>query len=544
LTENIPPENIIALNELALRDPQGALDRLREYQSRFAQDPAFRLNSGGLLIDIGMDLARTDLVTEGIGILETFLEQPGHDRPDLFYNLANGYSALYNVERLVKGQDFYSDFDPDSTSLVQAKHYYRSALNQIDQLPRDLRTQLWVNYGNCLSNLGRAAEAISAYDQALWLCANHPMANGNLGVELSHFARIADHPILLLDAREKLERALSVENFEAYGGTRARAHFERARQQIDEALAQVELSQDAQTGSPPTCASEYEERYAEFCARHQLFLNFCLRCRRCERYARDSLSFSLVTDLDDNTSFIRLSRVINEIKERYAFARLLLFQSLHPLMDTIPIDDRTTYVDNLDYAVYGIRVASLKVAFESAYNVLDKMAHFINDYLRLGIAPGPRLTFTTNGRIWRKRKGGPLRLEVLETRNWHLFGLYDLARDLEVSYERPEQDGYRGKLRRTRNTLTHEYLVPHVEGIGWEVDADGPEQHLYYRELVQQTISLLQLVRAAIIYLMAFIDLEERKCRGVSEGLVAPMYTTRYDAALFTPALDDLMRFG
>lgn len=31
-------------------------------------------------------------------------------------------------------------------------------------------------------------------------------------------------------------------------------------------------------------------------------------------------------------------------------------------------------------AVYGIRVAKLKLAYESAYSILDKLALFLNDY--------------------------------------------------------------------------------------------------------------------------------------------------------------------
>jgi len=532
----ISPEKLSVLSELVVRKPQEALTLLRQYEREFEGDLNLALNRGGVLVDIGANLNRTDLVQEGIKVIEGILDQLDDERPGLFYNLANGHSELANLERRQKGEEYR--FDPDVTPLVRAKYCYRQSLAGKEQLSIDLRAQLWVNYGNCLSSLGRAVEAISAYDRALQLSPEHPMAKGNLGIELHHFARIAEHAVFLLDARGMLTEALSHERLENFS-TRARHHFQSTRHRIDQMLSKLGIDPNAQIGyETPVFSSEYQRAYVEFCARYQLFLNFCLRCRRCDRYAKDSLTFSLITDIDDKTSFIRLTRVTNEIKERFAFARLLLFQSLHPILDTVPFDETTNYVDNLDYAVYGVRVASLKLAFEGAYNILDKIAHFVNDYLELGIKPGPKLTFTTNGWVWHEKGGAVLRHEMLELSNWYLFGLYDLARDLDIDQRRPERDGHWGRLRRIRNALTHEYLIPHVEGMHWAIEADGPASHLYHRDLVEQTISLLQLVRAAIIYLIAFIDQEERKKRQASNDFIAPTSVNRYDAALFTPALD------
>lgn len=535
--EHMSVEELLAWKDLAKDKPQEALGLLREYQGRFGQDPNFTHNLGGLLIDLGADLNRRDLVEEGVQQIEEILGQTD-ENTTLLYNLANGYSELSRLERRQQGADYV--FDPDNTPLFSAKHHYREALSLAPPANRDFHARHWINYGNCLSGLGRAVEAMSAYNQALRLSPDHPMAQGNLGVEIQHFARIADHPIFLLDARDLLDQALSSEQLEKYGGLRVRRYFDQIRQNTATMLSELGLEQDVQRedGVVPF-SSDYEREYVEFCARHQLYLNFCLDCRRCEKYARDSLTFSLITAIDDDRSFVRLSRVINEIKERYAFARFLLLQSTNPILDTIPFDSRTSYVDNLDYAVYGTRVASLKLAFESAYNILDKIAHFINDYLDLGVAPGPGVAFATNGRIWRSRGSNSLRQEIVETENWRLFGLYDLARDLDIDHRDSANDGYWGKLRRTRNSLTHEYLILHVEGTDWPREADGAHLHLHYVDFAEQTIHLLQLVRAAIIYLVAFIDEEERKKHRSSAGFVASMTVRRYDATLFMPALDN-----
>jgi len=533
----ISKQRLAALNRLVGDDPQRALGLLREYDEKYATDSDFRSNSGGFLIDIGDRLGQCPLVVEGITRMKTLLDQVGHDDPRMLYNLANGYSALYKLSLRSKGDDWR--FDPDNTPLLDAKHYYLSALENSDQLSRTLLAQLWVNYGNCLSGLGRAVEAISAYDRALQTVPDHPMAKGNLAMELQYFAEIAQNPVFLLDAVEMLEEVLSKGSLGEYAGADARLAFQETRDRIATHISKLGINADARRAQKPTSVpSGYVAEYVQFCARHQLFLNFCLSCRRCERYAEDSLAFSLMTDLDDRTSFTRLARVINEIKEAFAFARFLLFQALHPSLNTVPLDNMTTYIDNLDYAVYGIRIASLKLAFGGAYNILDKAAHFLNDYLQLGVQSGSKLTFTTNGRIWRRNHDDFLRPELMDLENQHLLGLYDLARDLDIDHTEPENDGYCGRLRRTRNALTHQYLIPHIEGIRWATEADDESLHLSYGDLVDQTVELLQLVRAAVVYLIAFIDLQERRKHQASEGLIAPMYVTRYKPELFSHGLD------
>jgi hypothetical protein len=44
-------------------------------------------------------------------------------------------------------------------------------------------------------------------------------------------------------------------------------------------------------------------------------------------------------------------------------------------------------------------------------------------------------------------------------------------------------------------------------------------------------------VKAAVIYLIAFIDQEESKKRASDSGLLAPFLVTEYDARLFGAAL-------
>lgn len=535
--KKITQEQLEKLNSLSMTNAQDALELLREYDEKFSGDTNFRLISGGILIDIGSDLLQIDMVKEGITRLEVAEKHRKINESTILNNLANGYLALHNLYRQIDGESF--EYDPDDTPLLRAKEFYRKTILKSDRLNLDLRAQLWVNYGNCLSGLGRSVEALSAYDQALRFVPNHPMAKGNLAMELFYFARITSHSIFILDANEMLEEVLSENILQKYASVETKRSFEETRDKIANNITQLGLEQTKQPEQAQIdLPTGFTRDYVEFCAKYQLFLNLCHSCRRCNRCAEDNVTLSLITDPDDKITFTRLSRVVNEIKEHYAFARLLLFQALYPIVDTVPIDSLTGYVDNLDYAVYGTRVASLKLAYQSAYNVLDKVTHFLNDYLEIGLKPGPSITFTTDGKIWRKKKNECLRGELKSKLNYHLFGLYDIARDLDINHKNPKNDGYWGHLRRTRNFLTHEYLILHSERIHWATDADRECLHLPYTEFVDQALDLFKLVRSIVIYLIAFIDLEERKKHDKSEGLVVPSFAPQYDATLFSSGLD------
>jgi hypothetical protein len=216
-----------------------------------------------------------------------------------------------------------------------------------------------------------------------------------------------------------------------------------------------------------------------------------------------------------------LARVINESKETFAVARLLAFEAQSPPYSAVPYDSMTRYIDNLDYAVYGIRVGKLKLAFEQVYNVLDKLAFFINDYLGLGVAENA-VNFESILLVPKPRTVLPA-VEALGNR--HLYALLDISLDLS-------KGGYLEHLKQTRNLLTHRYLVPHVEGSRFEAEVDGPEYHLRYQELENRVIAMLQLTKNAVVYLIAFIQREEDKHQRDSSKKTMPMYYQAYDPSL------------
>lgn len=233
----------------------------------------------------------------------------------------------------------------------------------------------------------------------------------------------------------------------------------------------------------------------------------------------------MVTDIRDNATYPRLARVANEIKECYATARMLLFEACSPPPEIDMYEGMTRYADNLDYAVYGIQPGKLKAAFQGGFNVLDKMSLFLNDYLKLGLDPRG-VSFST---IWAKGKGNMLRTPIAEKHSLSLFALYDVSQDFGLH-------GYYSRLRDIRNRLAHRYLVPHMEGVAhWELDADEAGYHVEYDEFAKRTIELLQIVRCAIIYLIAFLEVEFRKARSARKGIVAPLHVPRFRSFRIRP---------
>ncbi len=513
-------QELRALEALVSNDPRKALETLRHYENEYPGDVNLVANRGGLLINIGTALQDRSVVERGIASLEELRESDTYDfGARLYYHLANGYSVIHDLERKEAGTDF--KFEPDETPLLNAKKNYLLAISQKQQLDPYVQAQLRVNYGNCLSGLGRTLEAVAQYDAAIHDYPEHRMAWGNLGIAVEYLARLSRHVPLLHDAAHFLKKALQIDEPIRVGEDLAVVDFRHALLQVEARLANrkhTHISTTDDGGPSPSTRS-----YRRFCEQHLLFLNLNLNhCQQVHPW-RDCFGFSLVTPLHDDTTFPRVARALNEIKERFAAARLLLFEACSEHWASEEIDSLTEYVDCLDYAVYGVRVAKLKMAFEAAYNVLDKVALLLNRYLKLRNNE-KGIDFR---HVLRRAEGAHER--ILELQNPHLFGLYDLGRDLQ-------KDEGLHHFTDLRNRSTHRYLVPHVETLRWPEDEREQGYHIDYGAFFERTLELMRLVRSAVVYLILFIDTEERKKKKRLEGTIAPMPFCRFTPYPYGPS--------
>ena len=107
----------------------------------------------------------------------------------------------------------------------------------------------------------------------------------------------------------------------------------------------------------------------------------------------------------------------------------------------------------------------------------------------------------------KSKKDDFLKPEIIQCDNIHLYALYDIARDLLK-----EKDNHLHYFKEMRDNLTHIYLVPHsFQDSEWYAASDNQKCHIGYRDFFDHTVTLMQIVRAAVIYLVAFIDEKERK---------------------------------
>jgi hypothetical protein len=288
------------------------------------------------------------------------------------------------------------------------------------------------------------------------------------------------------------------------GGIYAKYRIDTELKNIESLIGKEALSKDFSHNSYDLSQlNAFERFYVEFCSNNKLFLNLHIHEDICEASTFDPVFIRLLLPPNDEKTFYNLAKTVNQIKEDYAIARLLLVQSQFKTAELNNISLRTTFVNTPDNSISNIYTGLIKSAFKEAYNILDKIARFINEYFYLGISP-ERNIYITSKELWMdkiSKKNWKLKLEVLESNNPSLYALYDLSLDLNP------QTGYYTNLRQMRNKLVHEKLIIH--GSGWS--GIGDDHNISYEKMILRTIRLLKIVKCAIIYLINSVNIEETK---------------------------------
>ena len=505
------------------------INLLRQWESEGVQDELLQFNKAALLIDAGHAARDADAISRGVSLLENqladSLAQGQEPSAQEWFNLGNGY---YAAEAIRRGEEGYV-YDPSATPMSRAKECYRNAWaraqnfaqetneesdledanatsdNAIEETTPRLKAEILINLGNSLDEIGRSLEAIDFYEEALRIDPNHPIAWMRLGKTLFMVANRVHNRVMLRDAREAQKNALKGRRLETYCYSDARNGLIEDLQHTRDVLRVVGRRKSEHT--LPPIPAPYNQQFVDFCVERRLFLNYSLPNHPSPHPYQDHFKFSVVTSLDDATKFARLTRLLNEFTERFATARLLLFEAYLPPASPTFFDTLTPYVDLGDVAQYGVRVGKLKLAFESAYNVLDKMALFLNEYFDWGIAK-KQVSFAS---IWSERNNVPhptLREMILQQQNNFVFALYDLSRDFGKSADgKPNEWAH---YRETRNFLTHQYLVLHAYEWDWQI-VDGPQYHREWEAMIGDTTSLVYLTRNALLYLFWAVELEEAR---------------------------------
>lgn len=469
-------------------------------QAEFIKNPGFRAS---ILVDAGFALGKSGKVRQGTDLFEQLLNSEAgeaFERHSILYNAANGYSSLYMLRRKRRN----ATVPPNDNDLRLAKRYYRESIYELQPLNGQFASQVCVNYGNCLSHLGRFAEAIESYHSGLKADPTNGMAAGNLGIELERCARITGrytHEYMAL-AHEMLSRALGDSMHFKFGSQQAiqsfKDHHENLTRFIQAHKTPVLIPEPAK----PTGRSKAKKDYLQFCIKNSLFLNAWVGDPYLSPGISDDISYGpIVTPVGDNYLVPELLRILNEIKEAFATARYLFYLSQKDNSSLNDISKTTLYFGNSDYGINGLYTGICKTAYIRAFDILDKVARIINVYFGIGKRKDYFWTMFAE-----KQSHGEEHAEwfaarpaIVITNNLFLFALSDICIDY---FEREQVDLTTIDTR--RNKITHDYLSIQLFHLVEDGDAS-----VGLDDFARQTLDVLQLAKHAVLYSVSAVNLAE-----------------------------------
>jgi len=486
-------------------------------------------NFGSILIDYGSRVEEKGTITKGIERIQNFgrffLE--ANNSVTYFYNLANGYSAL---RKLSIPEGYENGYLPNE--FLNEIKTYRIAIdlaskNKLEQYEKDILPQLFTNYGNSLDDLGRPIEALEYINKAIVLNPNNAITLANKAMILTNlvfFAQENKH-LFVLEAKRFINLALKnspTKELEEY----LIPQMEKVQEFIDKHPEKLSLEKC----NKPTAESDFQKFLGEFCFRNGLYLTpSTIIGERDYQIFGDPLFISTMrSNVNDNSKFDRYVTFFNQIKQDYIFARYLLVQSQYRSNLADVIDQDVVYYYPSDYSITSSYGEMVKISYRLTVDTLDKIACFIWDYCKVISINISDVNFRN---IFSSReRPNEFRSDLMQYKNKYLFGLMSLALDLK-------QGGYYSSIYDRRNALTHRFISLHSESIGLNDGRPGTPK-IIFNDFINETIQTLQLLKSAIIYLLLFIDIEERKTD--FKGLVFPISPIKSEGFLrWTPIEGD-----
>ncbi|MCX7155214.1 MAG: LA2681 family HEPN domain-containing protein [Rhodocyclales bacterium] len=473
----------------------------------------------------------TEAIEEIASLDRSFLTQV--DKATLDFYAANAFAGIRHATNQ------HNDWTWIQPSIESEVYHLRSALKSLGSLTTlgigtDLKLRITTNLANALNHIGRFVEAIELWDQATSEHKEFSMAIGNRALALFWYARYVDgaeiQALFLKQSRAAFARAvaLGVEDHANYHMTGWLQHLDTLAD-WDETSPQLPVFRNGR--------SKIERTYRKWCVSSRLVLNPANDLTDTLDSLQDTLVLPPITvsALGSGAALPAPYAIFNQLKQEFVAARFLVFEALAERHLPLHFADRgVTLYDALDYRCYRLWIEKLKMAFLSAYAILDKVAYLINDYWKLQL-PIRSVTFNS---IWfsQNRSSPKLSEPFSSSDNWPLRGLFSLSRDF-YSKSRADRplDPDAKILHEIRHHIAHKYLRVHDE-ILYSAEGDrarnGQEVSfpISEAELATSSVKLLKLVRSSLIYLSAAVAHEEMKRASAKKhGIVFPMPVTVVD---------------
>lgn len=439
-----------------------------------------------LYIDIGAAKEDAAMVLRGIELIDkNFDVWSKIGSPEIMYcKLGDGYLFYHGIT----GKRYLNN----KIVLLEAKNNYRNALSAED-IDSNLKALILTNLGNVYSKTGRYIDALDCYDLALREDSDFGLAIINKGSSLIEYSSLTNNPFSFIhNAYLHYKEASKKDNLNPEDLDNISKRIEYLEKKYGKDVLNKPHESELTLGEEVSI-----EGFSKlFCLMNKLYLNTCNYCQKCNSAIGDTLLLNgmvseISTDFED-APYLKYSSFLNEIKMNYVSSRLYLILSQHEYSNLEFIDNTVSLVNTLSYESQNINTQLLKDAFSNFYNILDKIAYFINDYCKLGINERG-INFKS---IWYSEcNDNTIRFRDLDFDNDGLTALLDINEDLLWGKE--------NELTEPRNALTHRFLKVKSFSIN---DDDLDE-----RELYEKTLKLAKIVRNAIIYLMRVVDCEESK---------------------------------
>lgn len=436
------------------------------------------------------------------------------ERGGMAYNLANVEQNRWELAVLDHG--FSGALERKRAHLHACRKLFGQAAGD-GEAPLDIRVQALTNLGNSYDHEGRDIDAQACWAKTLALRPDFAMAHGEIGICLAGVAPfMGEHaPTVLSQARAALDRALSdPEQVLTYGSPAALRSFQHWRERLG----------DGPSNQHEHGPREWSDPHLRWCFEHRLFLHVSHACLHQDVQCLDQIGIRrlLSGHGEDEQQRVRdILDALNAVKQDYTTARYLCWLATDadsPLRDDMAsVTARASYVDNLNYARWGVRTGTASQAFAATTNLLDKVASFLHLYYRT-----QRRSHTVYFRtLWHPGRKDVMDPEfaaaVKDRANRGLMALLDLSCDLE-------EDTPLAALLKRRHAATHRFVVAHQM---FAEEQPGPWlDHVEWEDFVEQSIAQLRVARAAILYLVRTVDANESQTarldteKGIKRGML------------------------
>lgn len=474
----------------------------------------------GSLIDLSTDHADASLREKGTTrALEWASTTENMDLTNEQRVLFDYFQANAWGNRLGNERDKNDPWIWDSKPLQNQILFLRRAINNpaFDNAEAFRRCQILTNLANFLNMVGRFVEAHEYWNRALSIEPRFWMALGNRGYGRINYAKAIysghKREELIWAAYRDLTRAVQLIDDYPYGSPGAPEFFRRQATNLISMFGQDFLDHDMDFIDYPLGRSSREKAYRTWALRETLFLNTLNDLGTYSAAASDPLHLPpFVVPLNEPPVLIGF---YNQIKQEYVTARWLFFDAM--TSEAPHFSDREVYLLNtLDYPIYSLSIEKMKLSFRATYSIFDKIAYFLNSYMKIGI-PEKQVNFRSLWSHSSKNKSN-LRPEFNKLENWPLRGLYWLSKDFSESAFSDITEPDALNINFDRNHIEHKYFKVHddIFFLDKETDPifmDTLAHSVTRNSLETKTLRLLKLARAALIYLACGMSARERSLR-------------------------------